>query len=265
MKTLLLLLFSTCCCFGQGVKEIVVTSQQANEPPSIPGPARHHVIFKQTKNGDFAVSAIEEHSKKVKTIKLNGQIKIPRQKVDQTISWISSGKTAFSISDLQIDPQLINKKLEAHSLVFTESIDKSFVVKVDSFSLCSSFDTKRSISTGGTALTVTIKFEHAEEKSYKFHSSDFGTNRFNIQDYLTLYPLLNNKLPSDHLSADLFNEKVLVEVLHYYLKIIECEDYYYKEFVSKHPNRTPQENRAKAGWDFEGYMNNKNKQKVTTE
>lgn len=235
----------------------MVTSQQANEPPSTPGPAQYQINFKQTKNGEFAASDIKERRK---TTKLSGQIILPQDKVNQTISWISSGKTAFSISDLQIDPQLVNKELETHPIALTKAIDKSFVVKVDSFSLCSSFDTKRSISTGGTTLTVTIKFENAEDKTYKFHTSDFQTNRFNIQDYLLLYPLLHNKLPADHLSADFFNERVLAEALHYYLKTIECEDYYYKEFISKHPNRTPQENRTRAGWDFEGYMNNKNKQ-----
>ena len=43
------------------------------------------------------------------------------------------------------------------------------------------------------------------------------------------------------------------------LDTIECEGFYYNEFINQHPERTAQENRMRIGWDFKEYMENRKK------
>ena len=260
MKTILILLLSTCCCFAQGVKGIVVSSQQANEPPSIPAPALYKIYFKETSNGDLVASVAEEHAKKIKKIKLAGSITLSKDKIAQTITWIDTNKTSFPITALNIDPLLINNELEFYPLTFTKTVDKDLVIKTDSFNVCRPFIWKMSHSTGGNNLTVTVKMDDGVEAVFAFESADFETNRFKLQEYLILYPLFEGKLPADHIASEFFNKEVLSKALVYYLHTIECENFYYKEFISKYPERTPQENRLKVGWNFEEYMNSRAKQ-----
>lgn len=247
MKTLILLLISTCCCFGQGVKEIVIKSQRFNEPPTIPAPASYKLDFKKKGNGDFVATEIEEHSKRIKKIKIKKEIVLAAEDVDRTASWIHNDKSVFQLEEF--NPNL---------LTLSGDIKQDLVIKADSFRLCNTFDNLKSISIGGTKLDVLIRFENGTEKAFNFESGDFGTSDFDLQSFLILFPLLEDKLPED-LSPDFFNEVQLVKVLEHYLDAIKCEELYYKEFISTQPDRTPQENRMKVGWDFEKYMEKREK------
>jgi hypothetical protein len=257
MKTLLLLLISIGCCLGQGVKEIVVESQRTNEPPMIPGPPLYRISFKRGKSGDFVASVLQEHSGRIKRTKLKEAIVLSKQQVDQTFSWISTNQSSFRLSELDIGYQLINKELSAFSLDLTEKINPDLVVKTDSFRLCKSLDGRRIHGTGRTTLRVFLRLESGDTKSFTVRSIDFKDQEFNLQEYLMLYPLLKDKLAIAHTFPDFFNESQLAKILRDYLEIVECEGFYYKEFVSLQPQRTPMDNRMKKGWDFKEYMKNR--------
>ena len=218
MKTLLLLLISTCCCFGQGVKEIIVESQRSNEPPTNPPPALYQLKFEQTKNGDFKASVVREHSKKINEKSLTDDIVLPKEKIDQMVSWTSNDKSSFSLTELNVDLQQINNVIVTHQLALTEKINADFMVKVDSFNFCNSFDDKRTMVIGGANLNLTLKLENGDNETFSFEAGDFGTEKFNLQDYLMVYPLLKDKIPIDNEALNLFNETQLLRVLLHYLE-----------------------------------------------
>ena len=203
--------------------------------------------FKKKENGAFVASEVEEHSKRIKRIKINKEIVFAAEHVDRIASWIYNDKSVFQLKEINPNP-----------LTLPVNIKQDLVIKADSFKLCNSFNNLKSISTGGTKLEVLIRFEDGTEKNIAFESGDFRTNGFDLQGFLILFPLLEDKLP-EGLNPDFFNEHQLVKVLEHYLKAIKCEGFYYKEFISSQPDRTPKENRMKVGWDFEKYMEEREK------
>ena len=255
-----LLFIQTCCCFGQGVKEIIVESQRLNEPPTIPPPALYQIKFERTKKGDFKASAVQELLDKSSEKTLKDDIVLSKEKVNQTNSWLSNNKSSFSFTDLNTDLQQINNAIVTHQLTLAEKIDEDFMVKVDSFNFCNSFDNRRTMVIGGAKLNVTLKLENGDNETFSFEAGDFGTEKFNLRDYLIFYPLLKDKIPIHNEASDFFNETQLLRVLLHYLDTIECEGFYYNEFISIYPERTPKENRMRVGWNFEEYMRNRKKQ-----
>ena len=243
------------------MKEVVVESQEIVDLPENQQPPLYRLIFKPSLSGDFQTSIIEEESgKKIKRIKLKEKIILTEKRLDSTTKWISNNKTSFSLDDLYLDPELHKIFVNANQKQKSDSLLKNFVVSTDTFNFCNSFDPLRYLVNASKKLHVTFKYENSEEKVFEFDFVDFYKNKFNLQDYLMVYPLLKDKLPTAYIQSDFFSEETLLKVLRHYIKTIDCEGYYYDEFIKAHPERTAQENRMRVDWNFEEYMRNRDKQ-----
>ncbi|WP_152000685.1 MULTISPECIES: hypothetical protein [unclassified Imperialibacter] len=228
--------FISLFCFyqlrSQTFSEIEIIAQENDEPPTKEGRPVHQLTFHLTGNdltlanykiSDFAFST--------------NPIVIPENLVDSLSELVSNPRTDFVIRRTVEGEQVQPIKLSLDSLNFC--IDNAYM-------------RKRRISTGGISIKIKVKDRSAELLVFEFDSSE--PELFNYQNYLTLYPVLENKLPENLPGSYLFNDSYLMKKVTEYFETIRCEDYYYGEFVNEHPERTPQQNRTREGWNFDDYM-----------
>ena|SRR5258708_16464267 len=88
---------------------------------------------------------------------------------------------------------------------------------------------------------------------------DVGQGKLNLLAYFYCYKILNNRIPKEIPQFEFFTESKLIPFICYYLKTVQCEGLFYKEFIQKHPDRTAKDNRMIAGWNFTEYMKQRSK------
>lgn len=130
----------------------------------------------------------------------------------------------------------------------------NILVQTDSFAFCQSNRILQRTMIGGFLSTIAMELNGNLKDSFKFESGDIGENTFDLLNYLYAYKLLKDKLPDKFPKARLFTEDSFKNNIAYYLQTIECEDYYYKEFVKLHPERTAKQNRMWDGWDYKQFL-----------
>ncbi len=135
---------------------------------------------------------------------------------------------------------------------------ENLIVSIDSFNICKEYRQLKTITIGGFRISFLIKDQMGELFSFMYDSS--YPDEFDLKGYLTLFPTFVNKLPKNFPGATLFSESFLKQKLEEYSIIIHCEDFYYQEFINKYPNRTPQQNRTREGWNFEQYLRERKNQ-----
>lgn len=241
---------------GQDIEQVIVSSQEADEPPTKQGRSVYSIEFCINNSGDLIA---ENYQIKNSRKKLNQKIVIESQRIQVYNSWRKADKKEFEFSQLGVSHQLIDSKLKEADLKLGIDLAKEMVIRADSFDFCQSYKMTKTIFTGGYKLEVSVAEKSGDKQIYRFDSNDIGEGKFNLKDYLYVYQVLSNKLPEEFPHYNLFTKQRLAEILVYYLKTIECEGYHYKEFTKKNPDRTPQENRMMKGWNFAEYMEQKSK------
>ena len=136
-------------------------------------------------------------------------------------------------------------------------VPSPIIVRVDSFKFCENYKMTKRISTGGTTVTVTVINSNNTVHYFQFDSSK-DRGEFDLRAYLYCYLLLKNRIPPQLLSAGFFSEVALADIVMYYLKAVECEGYYYREYTQEKADMTAQERRMMKGWDFRQYMEKRN-------
>jgi hypothetical protein len=103
-----------------------------------------------------------------------------------------------------------------------------------------------------------IKFYNGRDNtSYSFNSANKGTWNYGLKDYLLIQTLLESSFPDQLMAFNIFTRQNLLENLCNYYQLIECEDYYYSEYLRINPEarlKTGQERRIKIGWEFKDYL-----------
>lgn len=248
-RLLIILTFLSIPSLGQSVERIIFTSQQADEPPTKPGPLKYKIEFERQVSGDLVTFAFFENKRKKE---LRTETVIYKEQIEKVKKWQEANKRNFSQSELDFDLMILKTETNMSNLNF--DIPTDFNVKVDSFQFCQTYKMAKTISTGGEMITVTWINETGKRNEFIFDSNDVGVGKFNIRDYLFCYVLLKDKIPSEIPYNEFFSKNKLTDILLSYQKIVECEGYYYKEYTNRNPNLTPQDRRTKKGWDFVEYM-----------
>jgi hypothetical protein len=252
---IMLLLFSI-PTYGQGVEKIIFTSQQADEPPTRDGRPKFTIEFDKQSSGDFAASKFYENGAQKR---LTSKAVIEKARLDKLISWKQSNKRNFSQAELGLEIDSLRARANTARLNFDFSSE--LVVDVDSFQFCRDYEgygKVKSLLNGGEYFTVTLVYQHGEKEEFIFNWSGLVWKNLNLGDFILCYTLLVGRIPDVVPSYGFFSTRSLIDKILYYLKTVECEVFYYKEFVDKNPGMTNTEKRAGKGWNFTEYMKQRN-------
>ena len=231
----LLILFSLVELRGQTFNKIEIIAQQHDEPPKGSERPLHQLTF-VLNDGNLTLSNYKISNSSVST----NSVSISESLVDSLAELLNSRQTTFVIRRTVAGEQLSPIVLDLDSMNFC--IDNAYM-------------RKHTISTGGLSIKIKVKNENSELLNFEFNSSK--PDDFDYQTFLTLYPILQNNLPRDLPGSYLFDDIFLMQKVSEYLEQITCEGYYYREFVNEHPERTPQQNRTREGWNFQEYLKSK--------
>ena len=160
------------------------------------------------------------------------------------------------ISSLKVDTLNKELRLRSESFVIRREVAGEelipIVMDLDSLSFCKSYEGTSKLSTGGYWMTISVSQGGKDLLIFKYDSS--SPNDFDFRGFLTLYPTLQDNLPASLPGYSMFDDLFLMQVIDNYFETIQCEDFYYQEFIGDHPERTPRQNRTREGWDFEKYL-----------
>lgn len=222
---------------GQNIESLFISASQHNEPPVNPPPSKYLLNYNRTKGGLVATLY------QVGDVKLRIDLKtITNTELQILNNQIRNKKNKFELNDLDSEIQ----RAQVNTIF------------ADSFAICRSYERVKVLATGGYQISISIRDKTREVFSFDYDSGD--PRNFNLKGYLTLYPTLVDKLPENFPGATMFSKTYLNKVLNEYSETIQCEDFYYQEFIDKNPNRTSQQNRTKEGWNFEQYLKERNNQ-----
>ncbi len=236
---------------GQGIQRIIVTGQHADEPPTEQGVSKHTIEFRTNKKGDLIAKEFWRGNKKNK---LRKGVVIESSRLESISQWIESEKKKFSLEELHMEYKALQDYKKNSSYKPYSEFDSNYVIDLDSFNFCLPYNSKRSISTGGYNLSVVMTNNFGTNYEFEFDSDDRGLNKLGLFNYIVCYELLYDKLPANFSGREHFTKTEMMTNILFAISTIECEGFYYKEFIDKHPERTTQENRMRVGWDFVKYM-----------
>lgn len=253
------LIFFCTLVHGQDLGSIVVQTWSHNEPPTQPGPHIFEIEYQRNKADDFEAKFYTVTAQKSKRIRLNEILRIPKEDIETFLNWYDNVKTTFKLDELGTDGQELNNSTHNASYKPDFPIENDLLIKIDTFNYCNEYQFKQSISTGGYEIKVLLVIDNKRIEFFSYDSDDRGQHKFDLKGYLYLQPVLENQIPIEFKVHNLFSRKTLLNNLFYYKKVTECEGFYYQEFIKANPDRTVQQNRMMVGWDFEKYMNERNK------
>ena len=251
-----IILSSSQIVLGQEVKSISVQVIHSDEPPTNHGPQMFEITFTSDEQNNLIANYYTDKYKRRKKVKLQKPILIQAQQVDKFNNWITLSKSDFLLTELGVD---ISELGSANSPFKTEFEIKEEKIRIDSFNTCTDWQFKRSFSTGGYSIKVYLVKNDSSTEILNYSSNDIGAYKFDIQSFLITQPLIQNKIPEAFGTRGFFERQSLIEILNYYYKVIECEGYYYNQFIEQDSERTKKENRMMIGWNFKEYMNGRNK------
>ncbi len=240
----------------QGIDKILLVSQEGDEPPTKPGPAEYTMAFEINSGEDFLATHMERDNKRRK---LSEVAKIEKQRIDKVHDWEAAKQVNFTMRDLGIDRRTIELTAENSDPQLNFKLPDEIVLDVDSFQFCQNYKMTKSVSTGGEAISVTMLAKSQPTVQFTFNSNDIGTGEFKLKDYIFCYSILNDRIPHEFPHFNFFSKAKLAQIVVYYQKTVECEGYYYQEYVDKH-QLTGRKKRIKAGWNYSEYMKQRVKQ-----
>lgn len=224
------------------IKSILV---KVNEHDDSPKPARISLIeFQVNKSGLLLLSKYTINGKRKHIDKV---IEIDKQRISTFMEWEKSNRRKFNLNDF------IGNK----SRLFGKDNE---TIKIDSFEFCHKYSKQRCSALGGYSIEITVTTNAYSEIIFRHTTEDDCSDRLDLRGYLLAYKLLNNKLPDNFPKMAFFTAAKFNSFLTDYFDTIECEDFYYDEFIKKHPERTSVENRMRASWDFQKYLKERKKE-----
>jgi hypothetical protein len=246
----ILLLFAV-PIFAQEIDKIILASQKADEPPTKQGQPEYTIEFKKDEKGDF-ISAYYYIGEKRNS--LQEKILIKQNQTNKVNEWRMTNKKKFLLSELDLDSGMLEaaKRRSPYKLYF--AIPRHIIINADSFKFCQDYKMTRELSTGGSELKITLIDKTGNHNEYHFGSNDIGERRFDLQNYIFCYTILRGKIPNKFPYFELFTQDRFIDIILYYQQTVECEGFFYKEFINKKPGRTSKDNRLRTGWNFYEYM-----------
>lgn len=241
LSILMLIFCGTLSSIGQDIQSIVLTSIKADEPPTKQGQSEYSIIFHRSR----------EILKSTESI-------IAGQQVKNVNQWRKENKKIFTLPELGVTHEELISVASTEKIELAFDIPKGLALNIDSFLFCQNYKMTKTISTGGFEVSVKLISENKTENIFKFDSNDIGDGGFDLQAYLFCHELFKNVEFPDKVLTDFFSKENLVNTIVYYQSVVECEGFFYKEFVSKNPGRTSKENRMMNGWNFAEYLQNRN-------
>ena len=256
----LFLIFPCGYAFGQDFESIIIQTWTHNEPPSQSYPHIFEIEYSKNEEGDLSANFYTVRAHKVYRKKLKEPEVIPTDKLIAFQNWVNTNKNTFSLEDLNIEKEELNTLIPIAPYQPHYQISNNFYVDIDSFRICNDYQFQQSISTGGFALKVILKTSNAQFEFFKYETDDRGQHVFDLKGYLCVQPLFETQIPDAFRIKRLFSRRSLLENILYYKNVVECEGYYYQEFINKHPERSKKENRTMVDWDYKKYLKERNKQ-----
>ena len=250
----ILILLSALSSTGQTIERIVVTSRMADEPPTRQGANEYQLEFKKYKDGQLIAKEYQVNNKRRK---LGQSTLIPQEKVAAVGKWIANNKNSFRLHDFDLTYSALALHADTSKHDLTFHIPSDILFSVDSFKFCQEYLLKKSISTGGFTIDVRLIDASGNNTVFSFDSNDVGGGKFDLLGYLMSFKIFGDVISNEFPLYDFFSKKNLVKVLLLYQKTVECEGYYYSEFIKEYPNRSSLENRMMVGWNFADYMDHK--------
>ena len=259
MKKILIILFSTGfnqVVLSQDFESIVVAVEHADEPPTKHGPVVFEITFTSDEQNNFVAKTYTRKYKGKKRVKLEEPYLINSNTIQRFMDWKAMSKSQFSLNEFDINIDELNNSNTGYKPNFeiTEEI-----IKTDSFNICKDWQFKRSYSTGGYSIKIKLTKNNKSTEFLNFSSNDIGSYKFDLNPYLLIQPVLEDRIPKEFRIDSFFDKESLITRLNYYFNVIECEGFYYNEFINQNPQRTKQENRMMIGWNFEEYLKKRNK------
>lgn len=242
---------------GQDIEKIVLGSQEADEPPTKPRPAKYTMEFEINSDEDFIATQIKRDNKRRK---LSEVAKIEKERIDRIDEWDNVKEVNFTALDLGIDRKTIESAAENSNHKLNFKLPDEIVLDVDSFQFCQNYKMTKSASTGGEVISVMMLAKSQPTVQFTFNSNDIGTREFKLKDYIFCYSILNDRIPDEFPHFNFFSKTKLAQIVVYYQKTVECEGYYYQDYADKN-QLTGIERRMKTGWNFVEYMKQRGEQK----
>jgi hypothetical protein len=229
------------------VKRIVLTYQESDEPPVSGGRPEYKMIFNGYKSqlGSVIYSVGKNQIPFKDTLLLSPSFA-------KTVTEWARDKERFSLDDLGLKNEQVGDTLTAKRYGLVLPTPTNLIVDIDSLSICRAYSIKQIVSTGGDHISVSILYGDHEDK-IEFDNDNL-LSKFDLKGYIICYVIFSEILPEAFPAYKFFSEETLVNLVNQYQKIIECEGYYYQEYVSKHPELNTRDRRMMKGWDFKKYL-----------
>lgn len=229
------------------VTRIIIKYRKADEPPVVGGRPEYNLIF----NLDNSELVAATYSVGKDQISLEDTLRITPSLVKTAMEW-ARNKSKFSMDDLGLKRGQVGDSIAVIRYSLLLPIPTNLIVNIDSLSACKAYSMKQAVSTGGEYISVSIIDADHEEK-FEFDNDNLSSE-FDLKNYILCYALFSEILPEEFPVYEFFSEENLIHLINQYQKIVECEGYYYQEYVSKHPELNARDRRMMKGWDFKKYL-----------
>ncbi|KXX67212.1 hypothetical protein AVL50_27895 [Flammeovirga sp. SJP92] len=208
------------------------------------------LVFEKNKKGNYEAYDYTIKGEKEERLKLEESLIISQSLVEKM--FLTKRTREYYWTDLEKGNQQWDKEL------ITRKITVSHPILIDSINFCNKWDALSLKVECIGSQSIIIKTDTTVIFEYSY--GDRKNRTFDLEGYLLTYPLFNEQL-SSIISTERFGYTLssLISVLEYYNKSLECEEYYYAEFMKENPGRTSAENRMRIGWDFHQYLSQREK------
>lgn len=236
--------------FAQAIKRIELTANEACE--FCRNDIEYQILFEINSNHELVSTSIKRNGKRIRR---REKIIVERKQIDQFIQLRSPKKSVIKLQELNIERALIENRISSSDSKLHFDLPDEIILNIDSFTVCQSYFIERESHIGGDGDRINILIHLASGEIIKFgFNSSSNLNRLNLKDYFSCSTLLHDKIPTEFPYAHLFSANHLADVIVAYLKTIECEDFYYREFLDKSPQMPARERRMRVGWNFIEYL-----------
>lgn len=232
---------------GQGIETIVVYADNAS---GVNAKVLGKIEFRKDKAGNFVARNYRINNKQRRA---NPKLIIDSKSVTKMYEW--KRRNGFTLAELATGYSMTIDSLAPPRGYTNFEIRRDKAIQIDSFMFCQTYDqTGRIDDIPRYRMTVALLGAGDDKEMYEFDTDDTEMRRINLRDYLMCFQILNDKLPGDFKYFNMFTKERFTRKIWYALRTVECEEFYYQEFMEKYPGRTNGENRMRVGWDFVKYM-----------
>ena len=241
--------------FGQEFKAILI---EVDYSPCFSASSHYVLVLNKNKSGDLGSRYYTVNDKRKR---LKKAIEIPQSSIERFTRWRNEDKRDFLLEELNTTGENIESTFQVKPLF---PINYNAPILTDSFNLCNSYDhQKQGVIAGPRYFNITVfgQTDSSRVQLVKFHETDFWQKDFDLKNYLILQPLLKMAIPKAIMNESAFSNHMMNKALCNYYLNIECEDYYYQEYLESNPTIKESEKlrRMRVGWDFKEYLSHRTK------